>query len=130
MKELTLIYHFQASQNQNEEFKPARYKMVYFFGEEGMVPTSVILEILKAFPDCNFQDQTFLNLDDLKAFVLRVGQELDAGQIRLLSVQDYNIGVDGAKDIKSFRELFTKYGELIMNESMSKKKSFFGKLFS
>ena len=130
MNGLTLIYHFQSSQNQDEEFKPASYRMVYFFNDEGFVDNSVILELLKAFPDSNFQDKTFLNLDDLKAFAHRVAQEIGAPQVRLISVQDYNIGIDGAKDIKSFREVFSKFGEAIVNEQAAKKKGLFGKLFS
>lgn len=130
MNGLTLIYHFQSSQNQDEEFKPASYKMVYFFNEDGFVDTKLILELLKAFPDSNYQDKTFLNLDDLKAFAHRVAEELNSPQVRLISVQDYNIGIDGARDIKSFRELFGKYGEAIVNEQAVKKKGLFGKLFS
>jgi hypothetical protein len=104
--------------------------MVYVFNEEGMVEPSVLLELLKAYPDSNFQDKTFPNLDDLKAFSRRLAEELDAPQVRIISVQDYNIGIDGAKDLKSLKEIFAKYGELLMNESRMKKKNFFGKLFS
>ena len=51
-------------------------------------------------------------------------------QVRLLSVQDYNIGIDGAKDLKSYKELFTKYGEALINQQAVKKKGLFGKFFS
>lgn len=129
MKGLTLIYHFQSSQNQDEEFKPASYRMVYFFNEEGFVDSGLILELLKAFPESNFQEKTFLNLDDLKAFAQRVSQELGAPDVRLISVQDYNIGIDGAKDIKSYREVFSKFGEAIVNEQAVKKKGLLGKFF-
>ena len=130
MSGLTLIYNFQSSQNQDEEFKPASYKMVYFFSDEGFVDSQILLELLKAFPDSNYQDKTFLNLEDLKAFALRVSEEMRVAQVRLLSVQDYNIGIDGAKDLKSFKELFSKYGEAIINEQAVKKKGLFGKFFS
>lgn len=129
MNGLTLIYHFQSSQNQDEDFKPASYRMVYFFNEEGFIDSALILELLKAFPDSNFQDKTFLNLDDLKAFAHRVAQELGSPQVRLISVQDYNIGIDGAKDLKTFRDVFSKYGEVLINEQ-AKKKGLFGKFFS
>ena len=129
MNGLTLIYHFQSSQNQNEEFTPASYKIVYFFNDEGFVDSKLILELLKAFPDSNYQNNTFLNLDDLKSFANRVAEELEATQVRLISVQDYNIGIDGAKDLKSYRELFNKYGEALVNERAVKKKSLFGKFF-
>lgn len=130
MNGLTLIYNFQSSQNQDEEFKPASYKMVYFFSDEGFVDPQIILELLKAFPDSNYQDKTFLNLEDLKAFALRVAEEMGVAQVRLLSVQDYNIGIDGAKDFKSFKDLFNKYGEALINEQAVKKKGLFGKFFS
>lgn len=130
MKSLNIIYHFQASHNQEEEFSPASYRMLYIFDEETFIDSSIILELLKAFPDSNFQDKTFLNLDDLKAFALRVAQEVGASEVRLISVQDYNIGIDGAKDLKSYREIFSKYGESVISEHASKKKGFLGKFFS
>lgn len=130
MSGLTLIYHFQSSQNHDEDFRPASYRMAYFFRDEGFIEPRILLELLKAFPDSNFQDKTFLNLDDLKAFALRVAEELAEPEVRLISVQDYNIGIDGARDLKTFKELFSKYGEGIVNEGVVKKKSLFGKIFS
>jgi hypothetical protein len=129
MKALNLIYHFQASQNQNEEFRGASYKIVYSFNEAGILDPDQMLEIFKLIPNVNIQEKTFLSLDDLKAFAARLGDELRAQEVRLLSVQDYNIGVDGAKDLKSFRDIFSKYGELVVIQSQSKK-NFFGKFFS
>jgi hypothetical protein len=129
MKALNLIYHFQASQNQNEEFRGASYKIVYSFSEAGILDPDQMLEIFKLIPNVNIQEKTFLSLDDLKAFAARLGDELRAQEVRLLSVQDYNIGVDGAKDLKSFRDIFSKYGELVVIQSQSKK-NFFGKFFS
>jgi hypothetical protein len=129
MKDLNLIYHFHSSQNQDEAFRPASYKIVYFFNDEGFIHSKVILDLLRAFPDSNFQEKSFLNLDDLKTFALRVSEEMQASQVRLISVQDYNIGIDGAKDIKTYRELFNKYGEVLINEQAIKKKGLFGKFF-
>lgn len=130
MSHLNLIYHFQSSQNHDKEFRPARYKVTYFFNDDGFVVDSLLEELIKSFPEASSEDMTFLNLDDLKAFALRVAHELNLPQVRLISVQDYNIGIDGAKDLKTFKELFGKYGEAILNESVQKKKGLFGKLFS
>ena len=129
MNGLTLIYHFQSSQNQDQEFRPASYRVIYFFNEEGFVNHSTLLELLKAFPEAGVDGMTFLNLEDLKAFALRVGQELQSPQVKLISVQDYNIGLDGAKDLRSYRELFGKYGESLVNETAVKKKGLLGKFF-
>jgi len=126
---LQLIYHFRSSQNQNEEFLPASYGVVYFFSEEGFLDKSFLQEMSKSVPEANHESLTFLNLDDLKAFALRVAQELSSKEVRLISVQDYNIGLDGAKSLESFRSIFDRYGELVINDQF-KKKTFFGKLFN
>jgi len=125
---LNLIYHFQTSQNQEHEFIPASYGVVYFFSNEGFLDKEFLTEISKSIPETNYENLTFLNLDDLKTFSLRVCQELSEKEVRLISVQDYNIGIDGAKDLKSFQEIFDKYGELIVNES-AKKKGLMAKFF-
>lgn len=126
---LNLIYNFQTSQNQDEEFKPASYCVIYFFSEQGFIEADLLQELAKSVPTADHERLHFLNLDDLKAFAHRVCQELGDSEVRLLSVQDYNIGLDGAKDLSGFQSIFTKYGDLVVNES-AKKKSFFGKLFS
>ncbi|WP_408097461.1 hypothetical protein ACJVC5_00715 [Peredibacter sp. HCB2-198] len=127
---LNLIYHFQTSQNQDEEFKPASYHVVYFFDDQGFIERSMLQELSKSVPNADHQALTFLNLDDLKDFALRVSQELNAPDVQLISVQDYNIGLDGAKDLASFQSIFQKYGEKIINEAAQKRKGLFGKLFS
>lgn len=126
---LNLIYHFHTSQNQDGDFKPASYGVVYFFSEQGFLEKDLLKEMSKTVPEADHENLTFLNLDDLKTFALRVCQETSEKEVRLMSVQDYNIGLDGAKDLKSFQTVFSKYGEVVVNES-AKKKGLFGKLFS
>jgi hypothetical protein len=126
---LNLIYHFQVSQHQDIEFRPASYGVVYFFSEEGFVDPELLREMSKTVPDADHVRLTFLNLDELKSFALRVCQELSHREVRLLSVQDYNIGLDGARDLQSFQMIFQKYGELLINESV-KKKGLLSKIFS
>lgn len=126
---LNLIYHFHTSQNQDGDFRPASYGVVYFFSEQGFIEKGLLKEMSKTVPEADHENLTFLNLDDLKAFALRVCQETSEKEVRLLSVQDYNIGLDGAKDLKSFQNVFSKYGEVVVNESV-RKKGLFGKLFS
>jgi hypothetical protein len=118
---LKLIYHFQTSQHQDEEFIPASYGVVYFFSDEGFLDLEFLKEHSRSFPGANEEFLTFPNLDDLKAFSLRVCQELSEKEVRLISVQDYNIGIDSAKDLVTFQAIFNKYGESILNESVRKK---------
>lgn len=126
---LNLVYHFQTSQNQETKFRPASYGVVYFFSDDGMLETSMLQEMSKSVPEADHINLKFLNLDDLKSFALRVCQEIGEKEVRLISVQDYNIGLDGSKDLVSFQNIFTKYGEIVVNES-AKKKGLFGKFFS
>jgi hypothetical protein len=127
---LTLIYHFKSSQNSDQDFIPASYRVVYFFSEEGFLDESQLRELAKTVPEADHENLTFLNLDDLQGFALRVCQELGLKEVRLISVQDYNIGLDGAKDLTTFSGLFPKYGEVVQNPLAVKKKGLFGKLFS
>jgi hypothetical protein len=113
MKGLNIIYYFESSQNQNDEFRPAKYKILYAFDTNGM------LEIR----------DTFNSLDDLKSFALELVQSKDGGEVRLISVQDYNVGVEGAKDRNSFRQIFSSFGEVVLDPTKSKKKGIFGNLF-
>lgn len=127
---LNLIYHFQTSKNQEGDFRPASYKTIYFFSAQGFLDRQQLKELSKSVPEADHEQLTFLNLDDLKSFALRVCQELQENEVRLISVQDYNIGIDGARDQSSFREIFDKFGELVVNEEAPRKKGFFGKFFS
>jgi hypothetical protein len=126
---LNLVYHYQASQNQDQEFVPSSYGVVYFFGPDGFLDQEFLREMSKSVPSADHTQLTFLNLDELKAFALRVAIEFQVNEVRLISVQDYNIGLDGARDKKTFGELFQKYGEVLVNEA-SRKKGLLGKFFS
>ncbi len=127
---LHLIYFFQSSQNQNESWTPARYKVVHFFGDNGFISDEQMREIAKSDPHADLTDLTFLSLDDLKSFAARVSEEVGGENVRLLSVQDYNIGLDGARDLKELREIFVKFGETMEISSPQKKKGLFGKFFT
>ena len=113
MKGLNIIYYFESSQNQNDEFRPAKYKILYAFDTNGMLDIH----------------DTFNSLDDLKSFALEFVQSRDSDEVRLISVQDYNVGVEGAKDKNSFRQIFSNFGEVVVDPSKTKKKSIFGNLF-
>jgi len=127
---LVIIYHFQVSQNIQDEFRPASYKILHVFSSQSFLEDSYIDEKMTSFPDINPIDQSFLNLDDLKAFGLSLAEDLELEEARLISIQDYNIGIDGAKNSRDFNQIFGKFGEVIQNLQLKKKKSLFGRLFS
>jgi len=127
---LTVVYHFHSSSSIDGQFIPASYRVIYFFTDQGFIPDDQLKELSKSVPEARHELLTFMNLDDLKIFALRVAQEFETNQVRLISGQDYNIGLDGAKDLKSFHEIFEKFGELIEDEHAPKKGGIFKKLFS
>ncbi len=127
---LTLIYHFRPSESLEAGFVPAAYKVVYLFSEQGFLEASLLREMSKTIPDANHELVSFLNLDDLKAFALRVCQEVGSPEVRLVSVQDYNVGIDGARDLRGFQGIFGRYGDVVVNDELARKKGFLGKLFS
>lgn len=127
---LHLVYYFQSSQNQDESWTPARYRVVHFFGDEGFIAREKLRDVAAGDPHAEASELTFLSLDDLKSFALRVAEGEGSESVRLLSVQDYNIGLDGARDARELREIFVKFGETVGSPTPVKKKGLFGKLFS
>jgi hypothetical protein len=126
---LVLIYSFNSSQNLDGEFRPASYQVVHFFSGQGFLELKLLRELAKSLPEADHHQLKFLNLDDLRAFALRVCQELHSPEVRLISVQDYNIGVDGARDRESYRGIFKNFGEVVINEAAQKKKGLLKKFF-
>ena len=129
MNGLTLLYNFQSPQTTEGEFRPASYKVIYFFSDQGPIEQSVLRELCKSVPDANYNDLTFLNLEDLRVFGQRVAQETESSEVRLMSVLDYNIGLDGSRDKDGFLSILSKFGEVLSN-GQPKKKGFLGKLFN
>lgn len=130
MSPLVIIYHFRVSQNIQDEFRPASYKILHVFSSQGFLENDYLEEKMLSFPEINRLDQSFLNLDDLKAFALVLAQDLEVEEARLISIQDYNIGIDGAKSATEFSQIFGHFGEVIQNSEMKKKKGLFRRLFS
>jgi hypothetical protein len=129
MNGLTLLYNFQSPQTTEGDFRPASYKVVYFFSEQGLIENSTLKELCKSVPEANYNDLTFINLEDLKVFALRVSQETESSEVRLMSVLDYNIGLDGAKDREGFLSMISKFGEILTN-GQPRRKGFLGRLFN
>lgn len=129
MSPLNIIYHFQVSQSFQEEFRPASYKIIHLFSVDSFLEESYLNEKYEQFPDMNHEGKSFLNLDDLKNFSLMLAEDLEVEEARLISIQDYNIGVDGARNANEFKGIFSHFGEVIKNPKM-KKKGLLGRLFS
>ncbi len=126
---LYLIYHFQSSHNADNEFRPAKYRVLYFFNDDEFLDESSLRSRYKDFAPEGGEDLSFQSLDLMKDFAMSFASEFEAEEVRLISAQDYNVGQDSVKDRKGLGQVFAKYGEAVVNPEFKKRGGIFGKLF-
>lgn len=126
---LYLIYHFQSSHNDAEEFRPAKYRVLYFFNDEEFLSGASLRERYRDFQPDGGDDLSFQSLDLLKDFAASFASEFEAEEVRLISAQDYNVGQDSVRDRKGLFAALGKYGEAVADVGHKKKGGLFGKLF-
>ena len=104
---------------------------MHFFSDIGPVSRRTLDEVYKKYSQIESGGEyLFKSLDELGEFAVETCVELAAPEIFILSAQDYNIGLDSCNDVRSFKEIFRRYGTCITNpESGSKKKNLFNKFF-
>lgn len=129
---LNLIYNF--THNAIGEFPDlgGHYRVLYFFTEAGPVPLDLLAEVHQRLLKLPIErEAAFSSLDDLKDFAMGVCQALRAPEVFLLSVQDYNVGVEATRELRSFRELYRRYGLNLANpDVISRGPGLFGKFFN
>jgi len=129
---LNILYQFVESEDSagnNISF----YKIIHFFSEVGVVTTTTLKKVYDNYrpPGAVSDDCLFSSLDQLGHFAIDICKEVSAPEVFLLSAQDYNIGLDSCNDIRSFKEIFRRYGTSIENpDGGHRKKNIFGKLFN
>lgn len=113
---LKLIYKFAQAANPEAYEPDSRYEVLYFFGESGPIDLNLMSEVSQhLFNRPVSPPVTFKSLEELKEFALAVCQKVNGPEVFVLSIQDYNIGVEAARDVRTFRELFRRYGLDIAN---------------
>lgn len=132
---LNLLYNFietRASSGVVESY----YKILYFFSQTGPVSQQTLSDIYEANFEKNSAIQTsntnliFTSLDQLGNYAVDVCRNLGVDEVFILSVHDYNIGLDSCLDIESFQGLFKRYGTCISQpENYTKKKNLLNKFF-
>lgn len=127
---LYFIYHFKASQNINGEFLSARYRLLFAFNKLELIDRARLSKIAEGNTDWDSDYLTFLNLEDLTSFVVKVGLEFDFSEAYLVSSQDYNIGLEELRNKDDFWNVFESYGEKVVIAGKNNKKGFLGKIFT
>lgn len=128
---LNLLYNFIEKKN-SEGNTVSFYKILHLYSDVGPVSQTTLKQIFIKFPQEDYFDGLgFKTLDELGGFAVEVCKDLSAPEIFILSAQDYNIGLDSCSDIRSFKELFRRYGTSIENpDSTHRSKNIFDKFFN
>ncbi len=132
---INLIYHFGHSSTASMETELPElsgcYRVLYFFSDAGPVSPEAQEEVaIRLFNRSVGIPATFSSLDDLKDFAMGVCQFVKAPEVFILSVQDYNVGVEAARDVRAFRELYRRYGLNLANpDVINRGPGLFGKFF-
>ncbi len=95
------------------------YEVVHFFSAAGPVPWTTLEEAgERALGRPVGSPPAVPTLEELKALALGVCQAVGAPEVFLISVPDYNIGVEAARDVRAYREIFRRYGVVISNSEV------------
>jgi hypothetical protein len=121
-KEMNILYKFEDNS----------YEIIQLFSENGPIPSKIITSVYSEFKRPGSPDGLLLSsIDEIGRFVVDLLSETDSPEGYILSIEDYNIGVDSCLDTEQFREIFRRFGTNIQNpDSGNKKKNLFTKFFN
>ncbi len=124
-KDINVLYQFTDSP------EGSNYKVLQLFSDEGPLPEKLINSVLRSFDEKTGGDIQFTSIEQLGRFCIELLKESSGAEAFLLSVQDYNIGLESCNNTESFKELFRRYGTSIQNpDSNIKKNSLLSKIFN
>jgi hypothetical protein len=128
---LSMVYRFSGAPVEEGRELPGNYQVLYFFSGSGPVGHDVMEQVCQELFQRPLGTQPiFRSLEELKDFALGVCQSLQSPEVSMLSVQDYNVGVEAAGDTRAFRELFRRYGLNIPNpDIISRTPGLLGRIF-
>lgn len=129
---IKLIYHFGHDDDSEFPELTGRYRVLYFFSDAGPVDFSFQEEVYsRLFNRPISKPVIFSSLDDLKEFAMGVCQLVRAPEVFVLSVQDYNVGAEAARDVRTYREIYRRYGLVLANpDVINRAPGLFGKFFN
>lgn len=106
-------------------------EVLRFFSEAGPVIKDRIDEAYQKYRFHSGPNYYFKTLEEMGQFALDICQDSGAPEVFVLSDADYNLGLDSCGDVKGFREIFRRYGNIIENPDQTRKKNnIFNKLFN
>jgi|LULF01.1.fsa_nt_gb hypothetical protein len=120
-----LLFRFEENSQSQEPQQHNRYRVIYFFDEYGLISS----DMLSSFHLNHIENNIFFRTkEDMLRFALSFIEEHRYQNCFLLSVNDYNIGVESCHQLSDYLKVFSEYGHKLENTEQSKS-SIFGKLF-
>ncbi len=106
-------------------------EIIYLFNETGFMDSAEVLEQYHRFFR-NEPSLLFRNLDELGDFVRKFIEEIEAPNAFILSVEDYNGGLERVREKAEYQQFFQKVGTKLENQSFkpSSSSGILGKIFS
>ena len=122
---LHLIYVYTTNKYSTEV--ESSYRILQFFSNLGEISEEVCEKVYQRLPskkeDHFGQNVSFESLDALKEFGLEVCRHLGAERIHLLSIYDYNLGIETVENTEEFIKIFSKFGQSLPNPDHASKNS-------
>ena len=121
LKSIKIIYRYQQDLKSEIPELSGRYELVYVLGIEGWILKDKLDEVYRVQFEKPADDPIYFTaLEDLKHYCLNLARELGAYEAHLISVVDYNIGLQSIHNKNEFSDLFRHFGMVLKNEQALK----------
>lgn len=113
----------------------SRYYILEAFNETSQIPDSIMAtefeKLSGKVPKTGSEFGDFCNLSELFQFAKNLCQNIHSSSGYLLSLQDYNRGLETLNEARDLRNLFQVYGKRVENpEFHHEKRGFFHRIFN
>jgi hypothetical protein len=126
-KNIPITFIYKNINNADTDFS---IQLLYLFNETGFIVDGSPMEIYHRFYR-NEGELLFRNLDELGDFAKKLLEEYQAPKVYVLSVEDYNSGLEQVRSKQDFTQMFSRVGTLIENTHYRGESSgLFGKIFT
>lgn len=127
-KNLALNLIYKNLTDSNSDFS---VEVLFMFNETGFIDSSESLDLYKRYFR-NEDNLLFRNLDELGEFIKKLIEEYRAPKAYIMSVEDYNAGLERAREKADYKELFMKVGTELDNPEYidGSAKGLLGKIFT
>jgi hypothetical protein len=126
-----ILYRFSEEKGVEIADSSSKYRVLFLFNERGPLSKNNFKKVCEEYSiDTESEPIDFPTKEELLGFAHTLGSFLGSTSALLLSVNDFNIGIESCHDLQAFKEIFNRYGtNLPCNESQSSDKGIFSKFF-